>query len=233
MSLAHVIVMTFQSTLPMRGATNYLCSNLVHVEISIHTPHAGSDTAVAAARVETIYFNPHSPCGERPMLTIPTITSFSISIHTPHAGSDSAHGRLDLDHDLISIHTPHAGSDLRGTRGDVVQHTFQSTLPMRGATPEQHCLLARLVISIHTPHAGSDRAARYKKEDYSIFQSTLPMRGATQRDFSLWLPNSSISIHTPHAGSDPLVGNCRGRMTEFQSTLPMRGATSQCNLSTR
>ena len=34
--------------------------------ISIHTPHAGSDSSVMAKYISSIYFNPHSPCGERP-----------------------------------------------------------------------------------------------------------------------------------------------------------------------
>ena len=36
----------FQSTLPMRGATGNLSSNVTVTDISIHTPHAGSDQKV-------------------------------------------------------------------------------------------------------------------------------------------------------------------------------------------
>ena len=79
------------------------------------------------------YFNPHSPCGERLLLsdqeqitvifqsTLPmrgatTVyedsydTSY-ISIHTPHAGSDPYADYLNDIYGGISIHTPHAGSD--------------------------------------------------------------------------------------------------------------------------
>ena len=58
----------FQSTLPVRGATD-LQHHLQGAQgISIHAPRAGSD----GAKVEpvTLYtdFNPRSPCGERPAL---------------------------------------------------------------------------------------------------------------------------------------------------------------------
>ena len=60
---------------------------------------------------------------------------------------------------VISIHTPLAGSD--GISGDAeVRVSFQSTLPLRGATT--HCRVPELgeAISIHTPLAGSDAGGR-------------------------------------------------------------------------
>ena len=58
-------------------------------EISIHTPHAGSDRYPTACTYYFSDFNPHSPCGERRAL-VPDIRKV-ISIHTPHAGSDPFH----------------------------------------------------------------------------------------------------------------------------------------------
>ena len=55
----------FQSTLPMRGATQVIGNGMQGANISIHTPHAGSD------------------CFPRS-----TSSCWLISIHTPHAGSD-------------------------------------------------------------------------------------------------------------------------------------------------
>ena len=57
----------------------------------------------------------------------------------------------------ISIHAPREGSDV-WTRGILsMQKSFQSTLPVRGATLAP--VLARLpiAISIHAPREGSDR----------------------------------------------------------------------------
>ena len=55
---------------------------------------------------------------------------------------------------------------------------FQSTLPLRGATPAGIFIMAPLE-----------------------FQSTLPLRGATQGAVEC-TPDAPISIHAPLAGSD-------------------------------
>ena len=55
----------FQSTLPLRGATHLLPGQPRGKPISIHTPLAGSDHAGTARKGWALYFNPHSPCGER------------------------------------------------------------------------------------------------------------------------------------------------------------------------
>ena len=55
----------FQSTLPLRGVTlsqNILLKN--RDMISIHTPLAGSDHTPIDGDFEPSDFNPHSPCGE-------------------------------------------------------------------------------------------------------------------------------------------------------------------------
>ena len=79
---------------------------------------------------------------------------------------------------------------------------FQSTLPVRGATPRAALeMRADDVISIHAPRAGSDIANVVRSEYLAEFQSTLPVRGAT--------------LDSP--GGDAFAG--------FQSTLPVRGAT--------
>ena len=82
------VQLVFQSTLPLRGATAYRFSIDETLIISIHTPLAGSDvcgrisvdgefisihTPLAGSDQWRLsqseadeYFNPHSPCGERP-----------------------------------------------------------------------------------------------------------------------------------------------------------------------
>ena len=56
----------------------------------------------------------------------------------------------------ISIHAPHAGRDRRFPLQEVGRYPFQSTRPMRGATPELEELALDVIISIHAPHAGRD-----------------------------------------------------------------------------
>ena len=124
----------FQSTLPMRGATStkYLIERQRY--ISIHAPHAGSDTSPLSCFSIAKNFNPRSPCGERRGRLCLALRAAQISIHAPHAGSDplswSSTRRLP-----ISIHAPHAGSD-------------------QDCRPRFHAGS----ISIHAPHAGSDKA---------------------------------------------------------------------------
>ena len=117
------------------------------------------------------------------------------------------------------------GARLNEHPGRSRQKKFQSTRPMRGATP------------IYAVRIGT-------KE----FQSTRPMRGATFSTF-FSCKTSVISIHAPHAGRDswrPTTtassrhfnprAPCGARQARaagaewnrrFQSTRPMRGATGQ------
>ena len=106
-----------------------------------------------------------------------------------------------------------------------ISHRFQSTLPLRGATPPISESEGTGEISIHAPLTGSDQPA------------------------SQFLIRVSISIHAPLTGSDRLLCsslfahiyfNPRSPYGErlisrvapiffviFQSTLPLRGATSR------
>ena len=120
----------FQSTLPMRGATQVLGVDVQHTVISIHAPHAGSDRVTGddfkrlsfqstlpmrGATVSQlivnplINFNPRSPCGER-RVVLELVSVGAISIHAPHAGSDPM-DYCSYGERAISIHAPHAGSD--------------------------------------------------------------------------------------------------------------------------
>ena len=159
-------------------------------------------------------FNPHSPCGERLCLRLSLWDTFRFSIHTPHAGSD-------------------ASSQIFAS----VLSSFQSTLPMRGATANaRQVWQCRIQFSIHTPHAGSDQIQFRQTCLRWCFQSTLPMRGATRKalscvkgyTFQSTLPmrgatagscaenadTDQFSIHTPHAGSDR-SGNIRDGDVQF------------------
>ena len=122
----------FQSTLPVRGATLARQMLFKHRIISIHAPRAGSDDYRLHENQEKVYFNPRSPCGERPTTggcpicsakfqsTLPVrgatysdnrdSTRMNISIHAPRAGSDYGSDDPSL-HTGISIHAPRAGSD--------------------------------------------------------------------------------------------------------------------------
>ena len=79
--------------------------------------------------------------------------------------------------------------------------SFQSTLPVKGATRTLVHKTKYLQISIHAPREGSDPAARLIPALMSLFQSTLPVKGATKYQSRLRTV-VIISIHAPREGSD-------------------------------
>ena len=149
----------FQSTLPVWGAT--------------HKPK--SSTSCES------YFNPRSPCGERQKTYFDDVDKVTISIHAPRVGSDctqqwhlcslqdfnprspcgerpKAFNEMSRAQD-ISIHAPRVGSDVCKFGEDYALSTFQSTLPVWGATSIKVVDgEPKLVISIHAPRVGSDNA---------------------------------------------------------------------------
>ena len=78
----------FQSTPPMRGATNLSAQLMWLVPISIHAPHAGGDLVHFRAAPLAIHLNPRPPCGGRLSSNHRAPLSQVISIHAPHAGGD-------------------------------------------------------------------------------------------------------------------------------------------------
>ena len=161
----------------MRGATTTFSHAKRLIRISIHAPHAGSDV--------------------RDGIVLPLVM---ISIHAPHAGSD---GRACSSPGFyaISIHAPHAGSDEGLVFVVKTVLTFQSTLPMRGATKKCLSLSGRLK-----------------------FQSTLPMRGATRLNRKQRLEEGYFNPRSP-CGERLMLMQSLSTTCAFQSTLPMRGAT--------
>ena len=146
-------------------------------------------------------FNPRSPCGER-----------------PRADYASAWG---ID---ISIHAPLAGSDCTASRWSMICPLFQSTLPLRGATPDTLTTSTPVFISIHAPLAGSDDDRARKAEENLRISIHAPLAGSDRRSCRSTVRRSYFNPRSP----------CGERLTElvpiirrqlFQSTLPLRGAT--------
>ena len=124
--------------------------------ISIHAPHAGSDSGTLSRPCLASYFNPRSPCGERLPIDLYSACATIFQSTLPMRGATDFSDALD---DFW---------------------TFQSTLPMRGATLWAKFEPRNDQISIHAPHAGSDLGSLYDAVQQRVFQSTLPMRGATR-----------------------------------------------------
>ena len=103
------------------------------MQISIHAPRTGSDSAIESAIDAAKDFNPRSPHGERLALCCDLRHNKKISIHAPRTGSDQE--AFDAyKQQVISIHAPRTGSDFVPTVDSAVEEVFQSTLPARGAT---------------------------------------------------------------------------------------------------
>ncbi len=125
---------SFQSTLPLRGATYKIIGYTATREISIHAPLTGSDDSRFDDYIISADFNPRSPYGERrnhkapPYFTIRFQSTLplrgattqarhirraiAISIHAPLTGSDN-NQQQPYQNQTISIHAPLTGSDPR------------------------------------------------------------------------------------------------------------------------
>ena len=82
-------------------------------------------------------------------------------------------------------------------------HMFQSTRPVRGATKHRGLAESVFVVSIHAPRAGRDSF------------------------FSCFFASLQVSIHAPRAGRDAALSLNISLLYMFQSTRPVRGATAK------
>ena len=190
---------TFQSTLPVWGATAVSGSFGQLLIISIHAPRVGSDAGGVQIGRRNCHFNPRSPCGERHEAGFSAYDSTDFNPRSPC-------GERPVSHPPSSIRVrfqstlPVWGATRRFRRcrtgtGDFNPRSpcgerrgtgiasgwnwvFQSTLPVWGATGSIHCAAADVV-----------------------FQSTLPVWGATIADARRHVFRG-ISIHAPRVGSD-------------------------------
>ena len=103
--------------------------------ISIHAPRVGSDLRMSRHTPGLRYFNPRSPCGER-----------------PDGGCEILWLCIDFN-----PRSP-CGERLAGLNSKTASRQFQSTLPVWGATKARDWSNRCLMISIHAPRVGSDTA---------------------------------------------------------------------------
>ena len=190
---------TFQSTLPVRGATQKGMNYDKVLNISIHAPRAGSDNSRAVGFPFKIHFNPRSPCGER---LLPIAFSLALVYFNPRSPCGE---RLIL----WEVHSCNFNFNPRSPCGErpglgssfVRRFGFQSTLPVRGATSVpagRECKPC----DFNPRSPCGERHVRIRwRIVRNLFQSTLPVRGATNLISDL-AGFPEISIHAPRAGSD-------------------------------
>ena len=123
----------FQSTLPVWGATVGTYAEVNRSTISIHAPRVGSDSGGPENIRDGEYFNPRSPCGERPRQDCRNYRICVFQSTLPVWGATNARTDKIVLY-IISIHAPRVGSDASMHSLATVFRSFQSTLPVWGAT---------------------------------------------------------------------------------------------------
>ena len=144
-------VKRFQSTLPVWGATR------------------NGSRRLRAVR----YFNPRSPCGERPDTGRHTGATSRFQSTLPVWGAtdywaQAAHG------DYISIHAPRVGSDVSVTAVLPRPMSFQSTLPVWGATIRRAGLIILRAFQSTLPVWGATTANRRQSRPHPYFNPRSP-----------------------------------------------------------
>ena len=151
------MILIFQLTRPLRGATVNVLAEFFQKSISTHTPLAGRDVSDVGSAGSTSDFNSHAPCGARqrprPLFS-----------RAPHFNSHAPCGARQCDvgeNDYCGHFNSHApcGARPADRRWIGVIQIFQLTRPLRGATT---------IILSH-----------YR---ITTFQLTRPLRGATATD---------------------------------------------------
>ena len=132
------------------------------------------------------YFNPRSPCGERPVSN----PGFSVK---PYFNPRSPCGERPFVYECFPLRAyfnPRSPCGERPALTVLFQatHGFQSTLPVRGATGAAPAIEAnKTYISIHAPRAGSDRENSDHYPDFQIILVWLFVSGR------IWLLILNIS----------------------------------------
>ena len=113
--------------------------------------------------------------------------------------------------------------------GSTTTRSFQSSLPVRGATLFSSDRFENSMISILAPCAGSNIFRNVSYSISQVFQSSLPVRGATLYLYILHTSYVFPNFNPRSPCRERLCGvECFRANLLFQSTLPARGATPFC-----
>ena len=193
------ICASFQSTLPMRGATKIDRSHIKDALFQSTLPMRGA-TCVQRTGLRSTGFQSTLPMRGATCLSGLYQSAITISIHTPHAGSDPYSKYAYRRPPNFNPHSP-CGERRPGSERDTFAPDFNPHSPCGERLAHVRLVSHGVGISIHTPHAGSDTSG-----------SSL---SAIETDFN---------PHSPCGERRRSCSRCN-RPWRFQSTLPMRGAT--------
>ena len=203
------VVLVFQSTPPVRGATRTGCCPRYHRQDFNPRPPCGGRPPAGAGQAAPSAFQSTPPVrGATPRRRVrngrcrgfqstPPVRGATgrdfdileigkaISIHAPRAGGDlSAVMRATEDSD-ISIHAPRAGGDTMAAQARIYITT----------------------ISIHAPRAGGDQKIIKFCWHCGRFQSTPPVRGATSLDAIARTTEGDFNPRPPCGGRLDYMGS--------------------------
>ena len=168
---------SFLSTLSLRRATQHVQSDNAPYDISIHALLAESDPGPLRRRFRTPHFYPRSPCGERRLLCINSMTHMHFYPRSP-CGERHSSGVFSFRN-----------------------FSFLSTLSLRRATQHVQSDNAPYDISIHALLAESDPGPLRRRFRTPHFYPRSPCGERRQKHINS-RTNHSISIHALLAESD-------------------------------
>ena len=226
-SFSAAVYSAFQSTSPVRGATQRGVYSTNPRPVSIHAPRAGRD-ALPYRQFGCTFVSIHAPrAGRDGVGSTERLFMWGFNPRAPRGARPCA----PCSQTVPRCFNPRAPC---GARPSTIQTAvpsvmFQSTRPVRGATYHSCNRVCRCTVSIHAPRAGRDYHPLFSPacslcfnprapcgarpstgaaaNGSRSFQSTRPVRGATVLiciDVHLVL----VSIHAPHAGRDNCCNCC-------------------------
>ena len=191
----------FQSTRPIRGATNVrrkLVWAIMH--FNPRAPY-GARLCIVEDRPPYRYFNPRAPSGARLPPGLHHLTPHGFQSTRPIRGATKAYPSPWRQSMHFNPRAPYGARHGR-RRGVSQRRKISIHAPHTGRDPDRPCgHLRNKLISIHAPHTGRDRQMRMSGARSVTFQSTRPIRGATCSIIPC-RPTNVISIHAPHTGRD-------------------------------
>ena len=195
------IYSSFQSTLPVWGATVICCARRRRSRYFNPRSPCGERPFITRSPLELLNFNPRSPCGERPLDCLYYIIFSKFQSTLPVWGATYRDALETVDDQYFNPRSP-CGERPDGRRVPEKNSHFNPRSPCGerplGARP------LRRALGDFNPRSLCGERRRTARDclGQTRFQSTLPVWRATQR--------------APAAGT---------RLYAFQSTLPVWGAT--------
>ena len=176
------------------------------LRISIHAPRAGGDHRTLYQRHKALDISIHAPrAGGDGLLMRYTLNGCAISIHAPRAGGDRQARPRETHRAYFNPRPPCGGRQTGGEIMSLYDIAFQSTPPVRGATPILPPFVPVLLYFNPRPPCGGRRGGIAPQQAVCV-----------------------ISIHAPRAGSDDNGNNKTTPSSDFNPRPPCGERLCSC-----